>query len=109
MTKLTRTLFTVQDLRAEHQTFKDYVEANIDEESYNDVLTHGMDTGWNGFIYSSELRDVYFTFKNEIESMLDDLGFEDEQNLGIASLIDNRVWACAYYVVSQLVEETENT
>ena len=54
-------------------------EFTLDE--LNDIATHGMSAGFSGFIYSSDLHDVYEEYEDNIMDYLDEHAFDlGEQN-----------------------------
>lgn len=48
-------------------------EFDIDE--LRDIAQYGADTGVQGFTYSSDLHDKFDAHEDEIESLLDDMGY----------------------------------
>ena len=57
------------------------LDREFDIDELNDIATHGMSAGVGGFIYSSELADVYDRHEDEITEALDVLA----SDLGIQS------------------------
>ncbi len=60
--------------------FRPTLEATLDArfsdpdylDELKDICVHGMSSGFNGFIYSSELYDFFERYEDEIEDLLAD-------------------------------------
>ena len=50
----------------------DILDEEFDIDELNDIVNYGMSAGVHGFIYSSDLYDVYQKHKDEIMSGLDE-------------------------------------
>ena len=62
------------------QTF-DILGHEFDMDALNDIATHGCAAGVSGFIYSSELHDIYQEHEDDIMALLDEYAFDlGEQN-----------------------------
>ena len=57
------------------QTF-DILGHEFDMDELNDIATHGCEAGVSGFIYSSELHDIYQEHEDTIMSYLDEHAFD---------------------------------
>ena len=59
-------------------SFNDYLQERFEgvegTDELRDITRHGMSGGVSGFIYSSELADLYDKYEDEIEQWLDDCG-----------------------------------
>lgn len=60
------------------------LDSEFDIDQLNDIATHGMSQGVSGFIYSSELHDIYEAYEHVILDALDE--FADE--LGASSAME---------------------
>ena len=49
-------------------------ERFTDHSELVDITNHGMAAGFNGFIYSTELHELFDTFEDEIYDILEELG-----------------------------------
>ena len=49
---------------------------SFDLDQLNDIASHGMAQGVSGFIYSSDLHDIYEEHEDSILEFLDDKAFE---------------------------------
>jgi hypothetical protein len=67
-------------------------------EELRDITRHGLSGGVSGFIYSSELADLYDKYEDEIEQLLDDYGVKlhdlvnSEEFYSIQMLKEQSVW-----------------
>lgn len=59
-------------------SFNDYLQERFEgvegTDELRDITRHGLSGGVSGFIYSSELADLYDKYEDEIEQKLDDCG-----------------------------------
>ena len=69
------------------QTF-DILGHEFDLDALNDIATHGMAAGVSGFIYSSELHDVFEKHEEDIWNFLDDYAYCTDSKSGIQMVID---------------------
>ena len=49
-------------------------ERFTDSDEIRDIVNHGIDGGFDGFIYSTELAEFFEEHEDEIEDVLNDLG-----------------------------------
>lgn len=106
------------------QTF-DILGHKFDMDALNDIATHGMAQGVSGFIYSSELHDIYEEHEDTIMDYLDELAFDlgedsgfrmvlnsmDRQGVGYASLQifkEHAVWMYVEVLAVQLLQRNEH-
>ena len=79
-------------------------------DELKDIARHGADTGVHGFTYSSDLYDMFNKYEDEIENMLDDIGYTMHD-----VMIDRRFdtvqqykeWACWAYLETEALRITE--
>ena len=74
-------------------------EFTLDE--LQNIANHGADTGVPGFTYSSDLRDIFEEFEDDIMDMLDSLGFtlaDVFEEKGFDTLQQYKEWACWVYL-----------
>ena len=69
------------------QTF-DILGNEFDMDALNDIATHGCAAGVSGFIYSSELHDVFEKYEEEICDFLDDHAYCVGNKSGLQMVID---------------------
>ena len=69
------------------QTF-DILGHEFDMDALNDIATHGCAAGVSGFIYSSELADVFDKHEEDIWNFLDDTAYCMDDKSGIQMVID---------------------
>ena len=62
-------------------------EFTLDE--LNDIANHGMSAGVSGFIYSSELHDVYEKYENNIMDYLDEHAFDLGEKNGFRMVLNS--------------------
>ena len=62
-------------------------EFTLDE--LNDIGNHGMSAGVSGFIYSSELHDVYEKYENNIMDYLDEHAFDLGEKNGFRRVLNS--------------------
>ena len=59
-----------------YPTLIETLENRFDDPSeIQDIVNHGMDCGWHGFTYSTELYEFFEQFESEIEDHLHDMGY----------------------------------
>ena len=46
-----------------------------DMDEVRDISNHGIQGGFNGFLYNYEINEFFNEFESEIEDYLDDLGY----------------------------------
>ena len=69
------------------QTF-DILGHEFDMDALNDIATHGCAAGVSGFIYSSELADVFDKNEEDIWNFLDDYAYCADDKSGIQMVIN---------------------
>ena len=84
-----------------------------DLDEMKDVVNHGMDAGFGGFIYYSETREFFFKYEDEIlEVIEDDEGFtlfiENSDSDSFNQLINAMVWYVVHnYCWTKVLEAEE--
>ena len=84
-----------------------------DLDEMKDVVNHGMDAGFGGFIYYGETREFFFKYEDEIlEVIEDDEGFtlfmENSDSGSFNQLINAMVWHAVYdYCWTKVLEAEE--
>ena len=80
-----------------------------DQDEMRDIVQYGMSQGIGGFIYSSELRDLWDEFETDWEEMLDELDIhfadlvDDVNRWTMQEYIEKAIWAVVEcYCNSQL-------
>ena len=61
----------------------------FDMDALNDIATHGMDAGVSGFIYSSELHDLYQEHEDTIMDYLDEYAVELGEDNGFQMVLNS--------------------
>ena len=84
------------------QTF-DILGHEFDMDALNDIATHGCAAGVSGFIYSSELADVYDKHEDDIWNYLDEYAFDLGKESGIRMVID--LISDDYYTMQEIKEK----
>ena len=80
-------------------------------DELKDISNHGANTGYHGFIYSSDLADKYDANEDEIDSRVYDLGFTIGGVMlerDMHTLQEYKEWACWFYLETSahdIVEE----
>jgi hypothetical protein len=70
------------------QTF-DILGHEFDMDALNDIATHGCAAGVSGFIYSSELHDIYQEHEDTIMSYLDEHAFDLGEDNGFRMVLNS--------------------
>ena len=70
------------------QTF-DILGHEFDMDALNDIATHGMEAGVPGFIYSSELHDLYQEHECTIMDYLDEHAFDLGEDHGFRMVLNS--------------------
>ena len=85
-----------------------------DMDEIRDVAKYGCIAGVNGFIYSSELADVYDTFEEEIEKKIEDLEIPfsslvaDVNCWQMQEAKEKMVWICVEdHCIERMIAEDE--
>ena len=96
-------------------SFNDYLQERFKgvegTEELRDITRHGLSGGVSGFIYSSELADLYDKYEDEIEQTLDDYDVklhdlvDSEQFYTMQMLKEQSVW---FFVETWACNEYEN-
>ncbi|AXF42064.1 hypothetical protein STIP37_2 [Synechococcus T7-like phage S-TIP37] len=67
----------------------DILGHEFDMDELNDIATHGMEGGVSGFIYSSELFDIYEEHEDTIMSYLDEWAFDVGEDNGFRMVLNS--------------------
>ena len=81
---------------------------NLDE--LKDIARHGCDGGVSGFIYDHELREFFFTYEDEIESIMintDTMYSDLVDEGGIQDYITQAVWYIVGYYAQHCIHLDE--
>ena len=73
----------------------------FDTDELKDIARYGADTGVHGFTYSSDLYDMFNKYEDEIEDLLDDMGFTMHDvmiNRKFDTVQQYKEWACWAYL-----------
>ncbi len=70
------------------QTF-DILGHEFDLDALNDIATHGMSGGVSGFIYSSDLHDLYQEHEETIMDLLDEYAFDLGEDNGFRMVLNS--------------------
>ena len=97
------------------QTFEQFLADRFtDLDEIRDVAKYGCIAGVNGFIYSSELWEVYNNFEDDIEQMIEDLEIPfsdlvaDVNCWQMQEARERMVWICVEnYCADRLLAEEE--
>ena len=97
------------------QTFDQFLADRFtDMDEVRDVAKYGCIAGVNGFIYSSELAEVYDNFADDIEQTVEDLEvpfssmISDENCWTMQEVKEKAVWiAVEEYCTRRVLEEEE--
>ena len=95
------------------QTFEQFLADRFtDMDEIQDVANYGCIAGVNGFIYSSELSEVYDSFADDIEQTIEDLEvpfssmINDENRWTMQEVKEKAVWiAVEEYCSRRVLEE----
>jgi len=81
------------------------LDQEFDMDALNDIATHGCEAGVSGFIYSSELHDVFDKYEDDIFEYLD--GYADElgEKSGMQMVIDYITSDDDYYTMQTIKEK----
>ena len=103
--------------------FRPTLEATLDArfsdpeypDELKDICIHGMDAGFSGFIYSSELYDFFERYEDEIEDLLEDAGIslsqlvERDETWTLQQIREKATWTAvelyAFYKTNQQEED----
>ena len=102
----TKSLMTNRLFDALEQRFDDFDEVK-------DISRHGMSGGFNGFIYTYELREFFDKYENEIEDLMYEVGvtYEDlnDDPATISSYITAAVWWAVEHwaIAKEMIRENE--
>ena len=86
------------------QTF-DILGHEFDMDALNDIATHGCVAGVSGFIYSSELADVFDKHEEDIWTFLDEHAFDLGLNSGIQMVVDYVTKDDPFYTMQEIKEK----
>ena len=81
------------------------LDQEFDMDALHDIATHGCQAGVSGFIYSSELHDVFDKYEDDIFEFLD--GYADElgEKSGTQMVIDYVTRDDEYYTMQDIKEK----
>ena len=83
-----------------HQTYTILGE-EFELDELRDIARHGANTGVHGFTYSSDLYDMFNKYEDEIENMLDDMGYTMHDVMidrEFNTIQQYKEWACWVYL-----------
>ena len=86
------------------QTF-DILGHEFDMDALNDIAKHGCVAGVSGFIYSSELADVFDKNEEDIWNYLDEHAFDLGEKSGIQMVIDDVTKDDPFYTMQDIKEK----
>lgn len=86
------------------QTF-DILGHEFDMDALHDIATHGCAAGVSGFIYSSELADVFDENEDDIWSFLDEFAFDLGEKSGIQMVINYVTKDDPFYTMQDVKEK----
>ena len=76
--------------------FEDYLQNTLDADQIRDIANHGMSGGVSGFIYYSELKELWNEYSIDIEDYLFNLDYSLKDLVddcdGIDQLITKMIW-----------------
>ena len=82
----------------------------FDYDELQDIAQHGANTGVHGFTYSSDLYDMFNKYEDEIENLLDAIGYT-MHDIMIDRQFDTiqqyKEWACWAYLEIEAQRLTE--
>lgn len=102
------------------------LDHEFDIDQLNEIATHGMSQGVNGFIYSSELHDIFERHEHVIldalDSYADDIGAssamsmitesiqrgDDEHHYTMQDIKETAVWMYVEMVAHNILVENEH-
>jgi len=63
-----------------YSELNDFLEDRFDDiDEIRDITTYGMSMGVGGFVYHSELADIYEQYEDQIKDLLDSHGINDTE------------------------------
>jgi hypothetical protein len=86
------------------QTF-DILGHEFDMDALNDIANYGCAAGVSGFIYSSELADVFDENEDDIWNFLDEFAFDLGEKSGIQMVIDCITRDDPFYTMQEVKEK----
>ena len=86
------------------QTF-DILGHEFDMDALNDIATHGCVAGVSGFIYSSELADVFDKNEDDIWNFLDEYAFDLGEKSGMQMVVDYVTRDDDFYTMQDIKEK----
>ena len=78
-----------------------------------DICNHGIDAGFGGFIYSTELCEFFNEHESDIEDVLDDMGItlndivRDPQSWTFQEVKERSVWIVVENYCHSMFDEVE--
>ena len=84
-----------------------------DIDEVKDIARHGMSGGFNGFIYTGEVRDFFLKYEDEIEGLMHEMGvtyydLTGDRTQWISDYILNAVWWAVEHWACDKVYTLEN-
>ena len=76
---------------------------NMDE--LKDIARHGCEGGVNGFIYSHELREFFYTHEDEIEWIMDDCAIKYSDLNVDHEYIQDYITKAVWWIVQHYAED----
>lgn len=83
----------------------DILGHEFDMDALNDIATHGMAAGVSGFIYSSDLRDLYDEHEDDIMLYLDEHAFDLGEDNGFRMVLNSMDRRGIEYDTLQILKE----
>ena len=81
------------------------LDQEFDMDALNDIANHGCEAGVSGFIYSSELHDVFDKYEDKIFDYLDEYADELGNKSGMQMVIDYVTRDDDYYTMQTIKEK----
>jgi hypothetical protein len=81
------------------------LDQEFDMDALNDIANHGCEAGVSGFIYSSELHDVFDKYEDKIFDYLDEYADELGNKSGMQMVIDYITSDDDYYCMQDIKEK----
>ena len=81
------------------------LDQEFDMDALNDIAKHGCEAGVSGFIYSSELHDVFDKHEDKIFDYLDDYADQLGEKSGMQMIINYLTRDDDYYCMQDIKEK----
>ena len=69
-----------------------------DNDEVRDIVNHGIDSGYNGFIYNYEITQFFTEFEDEIEDVIEETGFSLNDVISTCDTFMEMRIKCVYMV-----------